>query len=532
MSVKTSRPVLRGGESGDAQTLPDSPKASELWKKTNWKKLRRSLFRLQVRVWKAIRAGDKRKAKSLQKLILKSYAARMLAVRQVSQLNAGKRTPGIDGKASLTFFERLNLSLWLSHHYNNWRCQKLREIPIPKKDGSSRILKVPSIADRAWQCLVKFAIEPAHEATFHAHSYGFRTGRSTHDAQKKLFHNLRSQSNGIEKRILELDIEKCFDRISHTSIMERLIAPLGIKTGIFRCLKAGVNPEYPDEGTPQGGVVSPILANIALNGIESIHRYYNKGNLVEPTIRYADDMVVILRPQDDAGAILDRISQFLAERGMNVSQKKTKLTAATDGFDFLGWHFKVQTNEKFRCVPSVDNFKAFRQKVKNIVNCSNYGAKVKAEKLAPTVRGWRNYHRYCKMDGAKNSLYFIQKRAFKVFNREKKQNRHTRKILLDKAFPTVPYSENKFVNVREDKSPYDGDLTYWSARNSKLYDGSTSQALKRQNHTCGFCGLKTLSDEKVHLHHVDGNHNNWKPKNLLAVHESCHDYHHMSKSYD
>ena len=506
--------------------------ASELWKKTNWKKLRRSLFRLQVRVWKAIRAGDKRKAKSLQKLILKSYAARMLAVRQVTQLNAGKQTAGVDGKASLTFFERLNLSKWLSHHYNNWQHQKLREIPIPKKDGKNRILKVPTIADRAWQCLAKLAMEPAHEATFHAKSYGFRPGRSTHDAQKSLFNNLRSTCNGIDKRVIELDIEKCFDRISHTSIRERLIAPLGIKTGIFRCLKTGVNPEYPEQGTPQGGVASPLLANIALNGIENISIYKSGGKVVEPIIRYADDMVVILRPQDDANAILERISQFLAERGMNVSEKKTKLTAATDGFDFLGWNFKVQSNGKFRSVPSVDNFKTFRQKVKDIVNCSNYGAKEKATRLAPLVRGWRNYHRYCKMDGARNSLNFIKKRALKVFNKEKKQNRHTSKILLDKAFPSIPYSENKFVKVKEDKSPYDGDLTYWSARNSKLYDGITSQALKRQNHTCGLCGLKTLSDEKVHLHHVDSNHNNWKLKNLLAVHESCHDYHHMSKSHD
>ncbi len=504
--------------------------ASELWKKLPWKKLRRNLFRLQVRVYKAIRAGDKRKAKSLQKLILKSYAARMLAVRQVTQLNTGKKTAGVDGKASLTFFERINLSQWLKNHYNDWQHQKLREIPIPKKDGLTRILKVPTIADRAWQCLVKYAMEPAHEATFHARSYGFRTGRATHDAQKLVFNYLRSQSNGKEKRILELDIEKCFDRISHTSIMERLIAPSGIRTGIFRCLKAGVNPEYPDVGTPQGGVVSPILANIALNGIENIHSYKSYGHYFEPSIRYADDMVIILRPQDDANAILERISQFLAQRGMNVSQKKTKLTAATDGFDFLGWHFKVQTNGKFRCVPSADNYKAFRQKVKEIANCSNYGAKEKATRLAPLVRGWRNYHRYCKMDGAKNSLYFIQNRAFKVFNKENKQNRYTSKKLMDKAFPAIPYSENKFVNVMGDKSPYDGDLTYWSERNSKLYDGETSKALKRQNHRCGYCGLKLLSDEKVHLHHVDGNHNNWKIKNLLAVHESCHDYIHMSKS--
>lgn len=145
-----------------------SPKASELWIKTPWKKFRRNLFRLQVRVYKAIRAGDRRKAKSLQKLILKSQAARMLAVRQVSQLNAGKKTAGIDGKASLTYYERLNLSNYLRNHFNNWSHQKLREIPIPKKDGKTRILKVPTIADRAWQCLAKYAMEPAHEATFHA----------------------------------------------------------------------------------------------------------------------------------------------------------------------------------------------------------------------------------------------------------------------------------------------------------------------------------------------------------------------------
>src|SRR4028118_382906 len=187
--------------------------------------------------------------------------------------------------------------------------------------------------------------------------------------------------------------------------MERLIAPRGIKTGIFRCLRSGVNPGFPEQGTPQGGVVSPLLANIALNGIEEIHQ----------SVRYADDMVIILKPKDDAKAILDKVSEFLAERGMKVSEKKTKLTATTDGFDFLGWHFKVQNNGKFRCFPSEDNFKKFRQKVKAIVNCSNYGAKEKAKKLAPIVRGWRNYHRYCKMDGSRFSLWRLDHSTFKTF---------------------------------------------------------------------------------------------------------------------
>ncbi|MGB6302061.1 MAG: reverse transcriptase domain-containing protein [Rivularia sp. (in: cyanobacteria)] len=518
-----------------------SYKTSESWIKLNWKKFRKDLFRLQSRVFKAIRAGDKRKALSLQKLILKSKAARFLAIRQVTQLNAGKKTAGVDGKKSLNFKERFELETLLKANGNNWHHQKLRSIPIPKKDGTTRMLKIPTMADRAWQCLAKYALEPAHEATFHARSYGFRPGRSAHDAQRYLFVNLSSKANGINKRVIELDIEKCFDRISHTLIMSNLIAPKGIKTGIFRCLKTGINPEFPEQGTPQGGVVSPLLANVALNGIESIHQDHKQpgyritnntspDDIIEPSIRYADDMVIILKPEDNATKILDRINQFLADRGMKVSEKKTKITAATEGFDFLGWHFKVQNNGKFRSTPSVGNFKKFREKVKKIVNNSNYGSKVKAEKLAPIVRGWRNYHKFCKMDGSRFSLWHISHRAWAVFNKETKNNKESTTKLIKKAFPKVSYSENKHVMVKGIKSPYDKDITYWSKRNSKLYDGYTSKALQRQNHSCTKCGLKFTSDERVHLHHIDGNHNNWKTKNLVAIHESCHDYTHMSKS--
>ncbi|MHC5748725.1 MAG: reverse transcriptase domain-containing protein, partial [Nostoc sp.] len=325
---------------------------SESWIKLKWKQFRKNLFRLQSRVFKAVRAGNKRKALSLQKLILKSLAARFLAIRQVTQLNAGKKTAGIDNKKSLTPKERFELEETLKASYNNWEHQGLREIPIPKKDGTLRMLKIPTIADRCWQCLAKFALEPAHEATFHARSYGFRPGRSAHDAQKILFLNLKSDRNGINKRVIELDIEKCFDRISHTTIMENLIAPKGIKQGIFRCLKSGINPEFPNQGTCQGGVISPLLANIALNGIENIHSHHKddcritdntkEKDRIEPSIRYADDMVIILKPEDDAQKILEKIDDFLAARGMKVSGKKTKATATTDGFDFLGWHFQVQ----------------------------------------------------------------------------------------------------------------------------------------------------------------------------------------------
>lgn len=186
-----------------------SDNASESWRTLPWKQFRRNLFRLQRRVFKAVQAGDKRKAMSLQKLILKSKTARLLAIRQVTQLNAGKKTAGIDGKKSLTFKERFELEKLLKASSNDWKHQKLRIISIPKKDGSTRMLKIPTIADRAWQCLAKYALEPAHEALFHARSYGFRPGRSAHDAQKILQTNLNSRVNGINKRVIELDIEKC-----------------------------------------------------------------------------------------------------------------------------------------------------------------------------------------------------------------------------------------------------------------------------------------------------------------------------------
>ncbi|NEO89837.1 MAG: RNA-dependent DNA polymerase [Moorea sp. SIO3G5] len=441
---------------------------SESWKKENWRKLRKDLFRLQKRVFKAVREGDLRKAKSLQKLILKSLAAQLLAVRQVTQLNKGKKTAGVDGKSSLNYRERMELAETLNHYGSDWHHSGLREVPILKKNGKTRMLKIPTIADRAWQCLVKFALEPAHEATFSADSYGFRTGRCAQDVQRRLYNHLKysgkkgGKKTNMNKRIIELDIKKCFDRINHTSIMERLIAPAKIKIGIFRCLKAGTSVEFPEQGTPQGGVVSPLLANVALNGIEDIH----------PSLRYADDMVFILKPKDDAEVILGRVKEFLAERGMEISEEKTKLTKATDGFDFLGWRFRVRKDGKFSCIPSEDNHRTIRKKIKAVVNNSNYGAEIKAKKLAPIVRGWRNYHGSCDMSSSRNSLWFMNNTANRKFRKEKKVNRHKANELCKKAFPKVGYKQNQHANVKGTKSPYDGDLVYWSKRNSRLYSNA------------------------------------------------------------
>ncbi|NET39757.1 MAG: RNA-dependent DNA polymerase [Cyanothece sp. SIO1E1] len=504
---------------------------SEFWAVLPWKRFRQNLFRLQKRVWKAVREGDKAKAKNLQKLILRSRSAQFLAIRQVTQLNRGKKTAGIDGKKSLTHRQRFELSRELATHVFTWQHQALREIPIPKKDGTKRLLKVPTMADRAWQCLALSAIEPAHEATFHAQSYGFRPGRSAWDAQKMLFLKLKSTSKGLDKTILEVDIEKCFDRIEHDALLRLVIAPKPLKMGLRQCLKAGASVEFPTQGTPQGGVVSPVLANIALHGVEHIGAYGTPSHRTFPCIRYADDMVFVLRPDQKATDILAQLQAFLATRGLNIKSSKTRIGAATDGFDFLGWHFYVQRNGKFRCVPSVDNFKTFRRKAKTIINSSNYNAQVKAQKLAPLVRGWRNYHRYCRMNGSRFSLWHMAYKTFQVFNREPKQNRYTARTLVNLAFPQVGYQESRYINVAGDRSPFDDDVLYWSKRNSALYDGPTAKTLKKQQHTCGHCSLAFVDGETVHLHHIDRNHHNWRSSNLLAVHESCHDLIHMRKAF-
>ncbi len=154
----------------------------------------------------------------------------------------------------------------------------------------------------------------------------------------------------------------------------------------------------------------------------------------------------------------------------------------------------------------------------------------KVNKLAPIVRGWRNYHKHGKMDGSRFSLFGLEDRTRKVFFKQKTINRYQAVRMIKTAFPYVKYSENKLVSVKGDKSPFDGDINYWSKRNSVFYDGATAKKLRKQNHSCGKCGLKFLDQEKVELHHIDGNHNNWNTKNLLAIPRSCHHYIHMSSS--
>jgi RNA-directed DNA polymerase len=212
------------------------------WKSIPWRKLRKIVFRLQVRIFKAQKNENKKLVRKLQKLLLSSKAAKLLAIRQVTQLNMGKKTAGVDGKKALEPAQRLALFEMLVQNWKQWKHQPLKRVYIPKADGTRRGLGIPTISDRAYQCLLKYALEPSAEAMFNAHSYGFRPGRSCHDVQKRLFSNLNSaQANGKSKRILELDIEKCFDQIDHKFLIQSVQLPQAAKQGIFRAIKAGVS---------------------------------------------------------------------------------------------------------------------------------------------------------------------------------------------------------------------------------------------------------------------------------------------------
>jgi RNA-directed DNA polymerase len=285
----------------------------------------------------------------LRSLLLNSKAAKYLAVRQVTQLNQGKATAGVDGKTALNCKERMQLTQDLLTGWKKWEHRKLRRVNIPKKDGTQRKLGIPTIGDRAYQCLLKYALEPAAEATFHGNSYGFRPVRGTQDVQKRLFTALNSQGRGITKTILEMDIEKCFDQISHETILEKTELPKIALKGLRLAIKAGVRGEFPTStaGTQQGSVISPLLANIALNGIEEVtDGIYKRINHKVLCLRYADDLVFICKPEHNIALVKEQASKFLEERGLKIKESKTHVVKSTDGFDFRWVELQSKTQRK------------------------------------------------------------------------------------------------------------------------------------------------------------------------------------------
>lgn len=479
---------------------------NESWVEKPWKKFEKVVFRLQRRIYKASREGNFRKVKKLQRLLLKSRAAKFLAVRQVTQLNTGKRTPGIDGIANLNDAERIQLVKELQGKRQNWSHSEVRRISILKKNGDKRPLGIPTMADRAWEALIKLALEPAAEAYFHPRSYGFRPGMSAWDAAQDIFNLTRSYTINFSGKILELDIEKCFDRIDHKYLMQEICLPKQYKMGVWRALKAGVmvgfEREDTTEGTPQGGVFSPLLANIALHGIEDIGK----------CIRYADDMIFVIQKNEDPEEMRKQIDQELLERGLKVKESKTKIADMKDGFDFVGQHFKTigKPAVKSKRFPVKDWLKETKRKINHILKMP-LNDKTKIGKILRICRGKLQYYKHCDLHKSNGQWWRLNNKIYKR---------------LGIVIPPLIYNSTGYVKIKGDKSPFDGDTAYWVNRMNRKYDGIRRNLIKSQDTQCPMCNLKLRVTDEIHVHHVNKDHSDNRRQNLQIVHRTCHQIHH------
>ncbi|MEF9388709.1 group II intron reverse transcriptase/maturase [Ralstonia solanacearum species complex bacterium KE056] len=411
------------------------------WSQVDWRRVECNVRGTQIRIAKATQEGDLRRAKALQRMLTRSLSAKLLAVRRVTE-NQGRRTAGVDGELWSTPAFRLKACTRLESR--GYRPMPLRRVFIPKANGKQRPLGIPTMTDRAMQALYQLALDPLVESISDPNSYGFRRNRSTTDAGAQLFIALAKKRSPYW--VLEADIEGCFDHISHDWLVEHV--PMD-RTMLRKWLKAGVvfNGEFQstDAGTPQGGIISPTLANAALNGLEAgLHRYlkeklgYRKHHSAGVNVvRYADDFVVtgatseLLRNE-----VLPWVRAFLQKRGLNLSAEKTRIVHITHGFDFLGWNVR-KFGHKLLIRPSAKNIRAFYAKVRAIVMRHKAVKQVDLiQLLNPLLKGWANYHRGMVAAKTYQRLDHLMFRLLWRWARRRHQKKGARWV-KDKYFPDL-----------------------------------------------------------------------------------------------
>lgn len=480
------------------------------WKSIKWNKTNRHVTSLQRRIYRASRENNEKKVRDLERQLIRSNSVLLTAIKRVTQENKGKYTPGIDGFKATTNVARGKLYDALKT--KNIKFHKPKPVlrkHIPKKNGKLRSLGIPTIKDRIYQEIIRMALEPAWEAKFEPTSYGFRPGRRQHDSVRRNYYNIQS---GKWCWVYEGDFKAYFDTLSHKFILSQ-IHDFPYYNLVKRFLEAG----YVDngihyktfEGIPQGGLLSPLLANIALHGMEEALGISYKKNVrirndstIEEFIpkgkyrlsRYADDFLIFAQTRESIDEIPELLETYLDDRGLILSKEKTKITHISEGFDFLGFHFKRDKDNTSRIRPSKDSLKSFKEEIDYICKTTcgnNVGTLI--DRLNPVIRGTANYWRYGVSTGYEladmnhyiwNKTFkflvrlhpnkgkrWIKNRYFPLYNDSKHRSNW---VLTDPKFGKILeqmtwYKPRRYIMIKHDYSPYDGDnKEYFDSRLTKF----------------------------------------------------------------
>jgi len=534
------------------------------WHGIDWAQCHRQVRRLQARIVKATQEGRWGKVKALQWLLTHSFSGKAIAVKRVTE-NQGKKTPGVDGETWPT--PEAKSRALLSLNRRGYRPLPLRRVYIPKSNGKMRPLGIPTMKDRAMQALHLLALEPVSETTADRNSYGFRPARSTADAQFQCFialGNLKSP-----RWILEGDITACFDNISHSWMLNHIPTDRVI---LQKWLKAGYiyqNELFPTEaGTPQGGIISPTLANMTLDGLERLLRKrYIRDNWNKQQvnlIRYADDFVITGKSREVLeNEVKPLVEGFLAERGLSLSAEKTRITHISEGFDFLGWNIR-KYDGKYLSKPSKRNVKTFLTSIREMVKANKQADQENLIKmLNPKIRGWADYHKgvaaketFAKVDHeiwkalwqwAKRrhpgkGFRWIKRKYFKVkgnqrwvFATDRATGGKPAQVTLGKTKRT---KIRRHVKIRGAANPFDPAWeTYFEDRLGQQMKETLTGKMKllrlwlNQEKRCPICEEMITKESGWHVHHIlpksQGGKDN--PSNLVMVHPNCHRQIHSRK---